>query len=302
MNILVLGHLVRDEIHTFDNRVIESFGGIFFPLGAFSNVVDDGDLILPVFPVGFDAWDDFQNASKLLRCTDISNCRCIEQPNTRVRLFHDMQSQYNTQLVTSLTPVPFAHFSGLLPTVDLVYINMMTGDDITIDTAEELRRNTSALIYIDLHMIAYRVGKSGHRTLAPTPLWKRWVNIADFIQCNERELRALINPERDEASIIDEIFAQSAVSAVIVSRGERGATVFRREADSIHISPVPVSTIVDSTGCGDTFGSVFSYTFMKTNDIFIAGQPAARAASFVIGIPGSTGMNGLRASLFEQLA
>jgi hypothetical protein len=300
MNILVLGHLVLDEIHTFDNKVIESFGGVYFPLSAFSNTVADDDTIHPVFPVGHDAWKAFHEAAELLRCTDVRGCVRVDQANTRVRLFHDAQSQYNTQLVTSLSPVPFAAFSGLLPAVDLVYINMMTGDDITIDTAEELRRNTTALTYLDLHMIVYRVRKDGHRELSPASTWKRWVNVADIIQCNERELRALIDPAQNEAESIRTVFSHSDLRMIVVTKGEHGATVYTRQGGVIHIPPVPASTIIDSTGCGDTFGSVFSYTFRKTNDIAAAGRNAALAATFVLGIPGSTGMNALRPLLLER--
>ena len=151
-------------------------------------------------------------------------------------------------------------------------------------------------------MIVYRVRKDGHRELSPTPLWQRWVSVADIIQCNERELRVLVDPALSEEAIISAVFAHSDLRMIVVTKGERGATVYDRHRGAIHIPPMQATSIVDSTGCGDTFGSVFSYTFIKTNDIAAAGHTAALAASFVLGIPGSTGMNGLRQFLINKHA
>ncbi|MDH7516579.1 MAG: sugar kinase, partial [Bacteroidota bacterium] len=56
---------------------------------------------------------------------------------------------------------------------------------------------------------------------------------------------------------------------------------------------VPVPAVVDSTGCGDVFGSTFAY-FLALGDAPIdAAVRAVRAGAFTVTIPGSHGMERL---------
>ncbi|MBI5647038.1 MAG: carbohydrate kinase family protein [Ignavibacteriae bacterium] len=292
MKILILGHLVLDEIHPYNGPVIESFGGIHFPVSAFGAISTTSDVVYPCFPAGADAWDSFQRAVGEFPCLDTRGIWKVSDATTRVRLFHDAQAQYNTQLVRSLGPIPFERFAPHLDGCDLVYINFMTGEDLTLDTAESLRAATRCLIYLDLHMIAYRVGRDGHRATHPVQDWRRWAATADVLQCNERELAAFVPVEGDERARADALFEGSGPRLLVVTRGERGATLFTAEGQT-HIAPVPLDTVVDSTGCGDTFGSTLAYFLAKGLPATEAASRAARAGAFVATLRGSEGMAGL---------
>ena len=293
MHVLIVGHLVLDEIHTRDGGVIESFGGIYFPLSAFNALAGDGDLITPVFPVGGDAWDAFRAEVSLLRRVDAGRCRRLDRPNTRVRLFHDAHASYNTQLVRSLDSIPFEDIAPLLPRADLVYINFMTGVDLTLGDAEKLRDASRGLVYLDAHMIAYRVGEGGHRSTAPVGDWRRWVDVPDLLQCNERELAALLPDATSEPDAAATIFSVSHLRHLVVTKGEQGALVYSRDAAAWRVDARPATAVVDTTGCGDVFGSTFAWFLAAGLAVPEAGAAAARAGAFVAGIPGSRGMEGL---------
>jgi hypothetical protein len=102
MNIVILGHLVLDEIHTYDGDVIESAGGITFPLSAFAAAAGPDDVLLPVFPYGGDAAEVLRELLHSFPNIDATHCTEVAEANTRVRLFHDARAGYNTQLVRSL--------------------------------------------------------------------------------------------------------------------------------------------------------------------------------------------------------
>ena len=312
MTTLVLGHLVLDEIHSYDGNVYHSPGGITFPLRTFAALQGEGDRLRPVFPYGSDAIEAL-NRMRSEDALDFSACWEVEQPTTRVRLFHESPSQYNTQLVSSLGPIPRQRFAGELERADLVYLNMMTGQDILLDDAAALR-GEGRLVYIDLHMIAYRVHRDGRREPTASPQWKDWVSAADVAQCNEREFDALTGcgvqarggGEREMSALrracIEDIFEEHELTAFVLTRGEAGADIFPADGGRLHVPAVPPARIVDPTGCGDAFGSTLARGIVTGEDMTAAAARAARAASFVVSIPGSDGIKSLRAHIREASA
>jgi sugar/nucleoside kinase (ribokinase family) len=294
MTAAILGHLVLDEIHRHNGEVVESLGGIFFPVGAFGALADAGDLIRPIFPVGRDAWEQYSEAIGAFPRIDPSAHSIVDRPNTRVRLFHDAQAQYNTQLVSSLDPIDIDAAAPHLRDADLVYLNMMTGHDLLIDDAARLRAVSKGLVYLDLHMIAYRVARDGHRTTARVADWRRWANVPHVLQCNERELAVLGDADVPPDARIASLFDDSSLDMIVVTRGERGSTVYRRHQAALDLPASPVDAMLDSTGCGDVFGSTFAYHLAKGYALEEAGAMAARAAAFVASIPGSIGIGGIR--------
>lgn len=296
MTILVLGHLVLDEIHSFDGNVYRSPGGIAFPLTTFAALTAAGDRLLPVFPFGKDARAVMQSLGEEFPEIASEHCWEVEEENTRVRLFHVSASQYNTQLVRSLDEIDGERIAPLLGVADLVYLNMMTGNDISLETAAALR-GKARLVYIDLHMIAYRVHPDGRREPAPSEHWKQWLNAGDVLQCNEREFAALLPAGSGEVERIQQVFEVSGPRYFVLTRGEAGADIYHEGKHALHVPPVAAAQTVDPTGCGDAFGSTLAFGLARGEKLENAARRAAIAASFVAGLPGSTGIGGLRSHL-----
>ncbi|MBR9974964.1 MAG: hypothetical protein KFF77_05240 [Bacteroidetes bacterium] len=298
MTILVLGHLVLDEIHSHEGAVYHTPGGITFPVSTFASLVDEGDRLLPLFPYGHDAASVLHEIEAGHPEADFSHCWEVPHDNTRVRLFHESPSQYNTQLVRSLGSIPSGSIDAVLPDCDLVYLNMMTGHDVTLDTAARLR-GEGRLVYVDLHMIAYRVHDDGRREPAPAACWRDWLRVGDVLQCNEREFAALV-PGESQQERIRAVFDTAAPRFFVLTKGEQGADVFLSPDEQWHVPAVTSTHPIDPTGCGDTFGSTLAFELARGTDVGTAAARAAQAASFVAGIPGSDGLRGLRAWLAKE--
>ena len=255
-----------------------------------------GDSLLPLFPYGSDAADVLRALAAEYPSADFRQCWQVAEENTRVRLFHESASQYNTQLVRSLGSIPQERLTPLLEQVSLVYLNMMTGHDITLDTAARLRGD-GRLVYIDLHMIAYRVHADGRREPAPSEHWREWLRAGDVLQCNEREFTALIPGASSDSERLSMLFEAAQPRCFVLTRGESGADIYHSPDTVLHVPAVLPPRTVDPTGCGDAFGSTLAYGLAQGDSLETAAARAARAASFVAGIPGSDGMIGLRAFL-----
>jgi sugar/nucleoside kinase (ribokinase family) len=298
MTILVLGHLVLDEIHTLDGAVYDTPGGITFPLLSFASVAATRDEIVPVFPVGTDAVDVLNDMLRDVPAVRRDGLYEVDAPATRVRLFHESRSRYNTRLVTALPPIDSRRFTPHLDSAQLVYLNMMTGQDIRVEDLGALKA-PGRLVYIDLHMVAYSVRHDGLR-VPSAGAWEEWVRAADMIQCNSDELHALFG-ETDDTAIIGRVFESSGLKAAVITHGEQGADIWLSPGERLHVDAVRRSDTLDPTGCGDTFGSVFAYLYAQGAAPGEAARQAATAASFVAGIPGSQGMLGLR-TVFGSVA
>jgi 2-dehydro-3-deoxygluconokinase len=85
----------------------------------------------------------------------------------------------------------------------------------------------------------------------------------------------------------------------VITRGEKGADIYLPSGERVHVPAEPVTRLVDTTGCGDTFGSVFALGLTRGENYAIAASRAARAAAFVASLPGSHGIAGLRSVLDE---
>lgn len=295
MTTLVLGHLVLDEIHSHDGNVYSSPGGITFPLKTLAALRDTDDRILPVFPYGPDARDVMHHFADVAGI-DIAHCWKVEEGTTRVRLFHESPSTYNTQLVRSLETIPASRYEHLLPDAQLIYLNLMTGDDITCETAAGLKGH-GRLVYIDLHMIAYRVAGDGRRTPAPSDRWVDWMRAGDVLQCNEREFTALLGSEGSVSQRMERVFAEASPRLFVLTRGEAGADLYTAPNACHHVPVVAPASVIDPTGCGDAFGSSLAMGLVRGEGMESAAHRAAQAASFVVTLAGSAGIEGLRAHL-----
>jgi len=293
MKILILGHLVLDEIHAFDGSVYESAGGIVFPLTALASVVEDDDRMFAVFPYGSDAASVLDELRTTYPEINLTHCWSVPDATTRVRLFHETRARYNTQLVRALSSIPSDRFFHLLPEVDLVYVNMMTGQDISLDDASALR-GPGRMVYLDLHMLAYKAGADGHRSLAALEDWRAWAGVADVLHCNEHEFAFFLASEPDALKRRELLFETATLKYLVITKGERGADIYLNPDRRLHVPVVQPTAIIDPTGCGDAFGSILAWGLARGDTLEDAARRAARAASFVVSIPGSRGMRNMR--------
>ncbi|MCC7072250.1 MAG: carbohydrate kinase [Deltaproteobacteria bacterium] len=77
--------------------------------------------------------------------------------------------------------------------------------------------------------------------------------LADIVKVSEGELHFLTGEERDEG--VGQLLARGA-TAVVVTRGERGCSVFSPDIDPVHVASLGAE-VVDTTGAGDAFVAAF---------------------------------------------
>jgi len=98
---------------------------------------------------------------------------------------------------------------------------------------------------------------------------------------NEEEIAGLSRDTMTEQQTVGHLLTLG-VRGVVVTRGERGASVFTNEKKKVVRQDIPgirVDRAVDATGCGDVFGAVFLKQYLRTKDMHAAAVTANGAAA-----------------------
>lgn len=103
-----------------------------------------------------------------------------------------------------------------------------------------------------------------------------FIKAATYVAVNQYEFAMLTqNANLTQKEITDQ------VKALIVTEGERGATIYTA-SETIHIPAVKPAKILDPTGCGDAFRAGLIYGLTRNMDLPTAGRLASLMGSIKI--------------------
>ncbi|MGA8264648.1 MAG: carbohydrate kinase family protein, partial [Ignavibacteriaceae bacterium] len=188
----------------------------------------------------------------------------------------------------------FKIFNGIL-------INMITGYDITNDQLRKIRSGFDGPIFFDVHTLARGFDEKGARNFRTIPGFEKWAENIDILQVNEIEFSSLFNCE-SKKEIIGKLF-KCGVKILLVTKGELGARAYYKKDNEI------ISTFVSSlktetknrVGCGDVFGTVFFYNYIKDLDITKALKLANIAGGCTASYEKIENFERLKVDVYERL-
>ena len=182
----------------------------------------------------------------------------------------------------------------LLESLDGLFVNMISGFDVDIDTLETalLGAKKKPYMHIDIHaLVLGSLSKrdenapfGGGREPRGVKEWKRWLAIADSVQLNELEVRWFADPEiKSEPELLKYILLSNQfpkLRYLILTKAERGATLFDFENEMVYNATTPAVEAIETTGSGDVFGSAFVFFIMSGNGPEEVLQKAVEWASW----------------------
>lgn len=308
----VLGTFVWDVIYGRDVRTapVQEWGGITYALAGFDAALPHDWEIVPIVKVGDDlAREAREFLSSLRRLAPDAAAVSVPWPNNRVELRY-LDDERRSEVLTGGVPGwTWVGLQPLLTGVDALYVNLISGFELDLETAMLLRQHFRGPIYCDLHSLALAVQPSGLRTLHPLPRVEDWCRCFDLLQVNEDELSMMA---ADGFALAATALANG-VQSLVVTLGPRGAVYFApptfsrladrdREANSLAVSSGALRTALmapsaelvrvkgDPTGCGDVFGATY-YSRMLAGDIITdALRAALDAAARNVEHRGATGL------------
>ena len=140
-------------------------------------------------------------------------------PNNRVVL-HYYSSERRTERMSGGVPGwTWGELGPMVRDLDAIYLNFISGFELTLGTAQALRQGFSGPIYVDLHSLLLGMQHDGVRVPRPLQDAAAWLGCFDVVQLNEDEMRQL---SPDPLSLaVDAIGAGT--SLLIVTLAAKGA-------------------------------------------------------------------------------
>ena len=299
----VLGSLVWDEIHGRDPAagVIEEWGGIAYALGSFDAYLPPGWEIVPLIKVGQDLAERAQSLfGSLKRLAPGGRPVLVPVANNRVVLHYESSERRCERMSGGVPAWTWSELGPMVQDLDAIYLNFISGFELTLGTAEALRHGFSGRIYADFHSLLFGMRGDGVRLLRPLPEAPSWFGCADVIQVNEDEMLQL-GP--DPLTLAAEMLSVG-VSALIVTLGPRGAVYVadsrepgtgsrERGTGPLRTALVPAEAVLeplDPTGCGDVFGAAVFSRLLAGDSLERAITAGNRAAARNVSFRGASGL------------
>lgn len=306
----VMGSFVWDVIHGRDPRdaAVEEWGGITYALGALDAALPADWEFVPILKVGSDlAQSARQFVAALDRAAPDAAPIEVPQPNNRVVLHYLSDERRCERLSGGVPPWTWLGLKPLLSNLDALYINLISGFELDLETAQLIRQHFRGPIYCDLHSLLLAVQPDGMRTLQPLPNPAGWMRCFDFIQVNEDEMSMMAS---DPMALAATAMAEG-VSSVAITLGSRGvvyfaAPGFARLADmkrshlagplgAIRTALVPAKPRRhagpgDPIGCGDVWGATYFSRLLAGDKLDAAIDRALDAAARNVDHRGASGL------------
>jgi hypothetical protein len=272
----VIGSLVWDLIHGRDPLAppTEEWGGIAYALGGLDASLPPEWEIVPLIKVGRDLAPE---AAELLKGLErlAPGARCIEvpAPNNRVVLHYQSAERRCERMSGGVPPWTWLELGPMVMDLDAIYLNFISGFELTLGTAQALRQGFRGPIYADLHSLFLGMHHDGIRVLQPLADPAAWFACFDAVQLNEDEMRQL---SPDPLSLSAQALG-AGTSLLVVTLGPKGAAYVaaqgfdgwdwtagpgthpaRTQSDRpirTALVPAPHVEVLDPTGCGDVFGA-----------------------------------------------
>src|SRR5688572_33251784 len=223
----VIGTFVWDVIHGRQpqSAPVQEWGGITYSLAGLDAALPEDWEIVPIMKIGSDLTNRAtQFVQGLHRIAQDAALVEVPYPNNRVELRY-FSDERRTEVLTG--GVPGWNWLALKPLVetsrlDAIYVNLLSGWELDLPTAQELRRAFSGPIYCDLHMLVMAVQPDGLRVPKPLSDVRAWCSCFDLLQANEDEIRMMApDPMALAATAIHE-----GARCLAVTLGARGAVYF----------------------------------------------------------------------------
>ncbi len=306
----VLGTMVWDTIwREHDVRApVEEWGGISYALAAADAAAHSGFQVRPIIKLGRDLAERGLRFVRELEVIESDLAiSVVDLPNPRVELRYSGSARRSERLRGASPAWAWSDLQRRIEGCDALYVNFITGNELELDCAKELRSGFEGPIYGDMHSLMLATGPHGERSPRPLERWAEWLSCFDAVQVNEDELAMLSSHWGDPWAFAADVVGRE-TRLLFVTLGARGAAYFMTEGalpldrssanrvierSRVRTGRVSVEPIAegDPTGCGDVWGvSVFG-ALLAGYGVEEAMRLANAAARRNVAHRGATGLN-----------
>jgi hypothetical protein len=276
MKILLVGNSIIDHIEEADGYKIKPGGVYYSALGALS-IIKENDSIYILTGWNENSLKIFNRIYSKVNMSFSIKVENIPEVKLKTAGVSEREEIYiNLSARLSIEQIKdWNQFDGIL-------INMITGFDITVGQLQIIRKQYKGPIYFDVHTLSRGVDQNLKREFRPVPDADEWLSNINILQANENELRT-ITTAADETEAAKEILKRGP-DILIITKGSKGAVVYFNKQGSVDFYSVDAEKVeaVNKVGCGDIFGAVFFYNYIKDKDVINSLKSANKAGAAAV--------------------
>lgn len=281
MEIFLLGHLVLDIV-VKGGDVRKSLGGTvsFGAIAALKHQVKPR----VISKIGLDFPDEYliflsRNG------VDVSHVRVSKShPTTRFKLVYEDHGRTLYLLSRCediiLGDVPLNDIRGKIAVIGSII------GEVSPSVVQEISEK-AALTVSDIQGYIRRVSRDKKIYFTSTPEARAVISISDVVHAEVMEAKILYGDL--EPKDLARRMVEDGAGIALVTMGADGAYVATKNS-TIYVPPADTDRVVDRTGAGDVFTTVFAIEYHKSGDVKEAAAYASAAASYLIERPGLEGM------------
>jgi len=309
----VVGTLVWDSIQDRDQRraPVEEWGGIAYAMEALSVVLPEEWVMKPMLKLGEDlAGQAVDYLGSIPRVEMDPGVRIEPFRNYQVELRYQDQTRRLERLGGDVPPWTWEQLEPLLEEVDALYLNFITGLEMSLETAQHFQRHFPAPLYADLHSLFQGITTDGRRFPRELPEWGAWSRAFDAVQMNEDEFELMGRSRGNPWELAADTVGPE-LKLITVTMGASGAAFIAgpefssdprswpgtrkssRMGGGTRTGRAPLSDDPlsgDPTGCGDVWGATFFARLLGGDSLEGAMTSANRLAARKVEYRGARGL------------
>lgn len=275
MNFLLIGHSVED--HIFENEKTKPVqpGGIFYSAAGIYFLKENEDEVFLSTNVSRNNYYLFEEVYENINKSLINYVENVPRVHLTIHKEKERDERYeNINSEINIKIDDFNQFAG-------IYINMITGFDIKIETLKKIRSKFKGIIYFDAHSLTRGIDSELIRNFRRIPDYRDWCLNIDILQCNENEILTF-GKSNNEEEIVKELL-ELGIKFIIITQGIKGAKIYSLKGSSLDCFFQPAFNFENknSVGCGDVFGVITFYFYCKNKNIIRAVLQGTKAASLI---------------------
>ncbi|MCX7798431.1 MAG: carbohydrate kinase family protein [Melioribacter sp.] len=276
MNILLIGHSIVDHIEKNGDQITKA-GGIFYSTVGMLLIKNRNDKIYLLTALSKNNYYLFEKIYSKV-CLDYVT-ETDNMPEVYLKDYHDRERDEFYKNISS--PLSLEKIEDLSK-FDGILINMITGFDITIEQLKFIRNNFNGKIYFDVHTLSRGIDQNMKREFRQIKDIENWLSNIDILQCNQNELMTIFDYD-NENERINRILSYSA-NILVLTKGSNGAELYYKENNKVknYVVPAERVEVKNRIGCGDIFGAVFFYSYLRSKNLVESLNEANKFASLAV--------------------
>lgn len=292
-HVAVLGPIPRDHITTHKGEVIEKYGCATHTTIGLSRLLGSRGTVYPVSHVRKADRPAIESILTSYPNIQTSHIRDKADQGDVIRLkFLDQNNRKETQ-TGFMNPIIAEDVSDLLH-ADVFVCVPITDYEVPLETLKYIKKNSEATVIFDAHGPTNTVDVLGARHMRFWIERDLWLPYIDVLKMNLEESRCCwfekeyeltqLKPLHDiDTSHLDDMAKHvlgQGVKALIVTLDAGGSAVYFMQNGQMQkeiVSSVPVTDVVDTTGCGDSFAGGLGFGLLEDATNYVRAARFANA-------------------------